>query len=121
MNPAHILLIVFTGLVSGTLGGLLGIGGGVIMVPLFYYGLSMELPRAIGTSLTVIIATAMAGSFTHWQQQHVDLKVAAGVALFAVIGSILGATLTSHLATPILKKTLAIVLAITSIKLFLER
>ena len=116
-----ILLIILVGLVSGFLSGLLGIGGGIIMVPLFYYLLGMELTLAIGTSLAIIIPTALAGSITHWHFQHVDLKIAIGVALFAVIGSIIGAAMTVQLATPFLKKILALLLIIAAVKLFIDK
>jgi uncharacterized protein len=113
-------LIILIGLTSGTLSGLLGIGGGVIMVPLFYYLLGMELPRAIGTSLAIIIPTSLAGSITHSRLQNIDYKILLGVAVFAIIGSIIGALLTSHLSTAIIRKTFALVLAAVAIKLFLE-
>ncbi|MBI2870968.1 MAG: sulfite exporter TauE/SafE family protein [Candidatus Omnitrophica bacterium] len=114
------ILLAGVGLVSGFLGGLLGVGGGVILVPLFYYLLGLKLTEAIGTSLAVIIPTAAAASITHAQLKHIHFKTALFTALFAVAGAIWGASLTDQFSTPLIRRLFALVLAVTAVKLFME-
>jgi uncharacterized membrane protein YfcA len=79
------------GLVAGVLSGLLGIGGGVIMVPamVFLMGLSQHLAQ--GTSLAVIIPTALSGGITHLRMGNIRLRTAAWLSLGGIAGAVLGA------------------------------
>jgi hypothetical protein len=86
------------GLVAGVGSGLLGIGGGAIMVPamVILLGLSQHLSQ--GTSLLVIIPTAVAGSITHFRMGNVNLATAAWLSLGGIVGAAAGAL--AALATP---------------------
>ena len=85
---------LFIGLTGGFLSGLLGLGGGVFFVPAFLIFLRMPLKTALGTSLLVVSAVAIPGSFIHWRMGHVDSRLL----LLLTIGMIPGAFLGSHLA-----------------------
>ena len=79
------------GLVAGFVSGLLGVGGGIVMVPAFTTLLGMPLKRALGTSLVVISALVVPGTIVHWALGHIDwaifLVLAVGVAPGARIGA----------------------------------
>lgn len=79
------------GLVAGFVSGLLGVGGGIVMVPAFTTLLGMPLKRALGTSLVVISALVVPGTIVHWALGHIDwaifLALAAGVVPGARIGA----------------------------------
>jgi uncharacterized membrane protein YfcA len=85
---------VAIGLVAGLLSGLLGIGGGVLMVPAFTHLARLPLKRAIATSLVCVGAFAVPGTIAHALAGHVDWRVAAAL----VVGIIPGARVGAHLA-----------------------
>jgi uncharacterized membrane protein YfcA len=85
---------VAIGLAAGLLSGLLGIGGGVLMVPAFTHFAHLSLKRAIATSLVCVGAFAIPGTIAHAMAGHVDWRVAA----LLIVGVIPGARVGAHLA-----------------------
>jgi uncharacterized membrane protein YfcA len=79
--------LVAIGVVSGVLAGLLGVGGGIIMVPAMVLLYSIPAAVAKGTSLAVIIPTATVGTVRNVQAHNVDLNTAAVVGLSGVVSS----------------------------------
>jgi uncharacterized protein len=92
--PASTGTFVVIGLAAGLLSGLLGIGGGVLMVPAFTHFAHLSLKRAIATSLVCVGAFAVPGTIAHALAGHVDWRVAAAL----VVGVIPGARVGAHLA-----------------------
>ena len=86
--------LVGTGLASGVLAGLLGVGGGIIMVPVMVVGFDMSAALAKGTSLAVIIPTAIMGTWRNWKKGNVAIATGV-VAGLAVVVSAFGAGLLS--------------------------
>src|SRR3954470_22519833 len=93
------------GLFSGITSGLFGVGGGIVMVPAMTFFMKMDVKLAVGTSLAVIIPTAMMGSYKHFQLGNVDWRVALSLAPMAIVGSYGGAWLTKSIASADLKRT----------------
>ncbi len=81
------------GLLAGFTSGILGIGGGLVMVPLMMGWLGVPLKRALGTSLVAIVALVVPGTIVHTALGHIDWAIFAVVTLGAVPGARLGATL----------------------------
>ncbi len=75
------ILCAAIGLFAGTLGGLLGVGGGIVMVPAFTRLLGLSVKQAIGTSMGVIFFTAISASWRHWQLGNLNPKVVLVVAV----------------------------------------
>jgi uncharacterized membrane protein YfcA len=112
------------GLVSGITSGLFGVGGGIIMVPAMLFFLSppvRDIKQAIGTSLAVIIPTALAGAWLHHQKNpdltNVNWSVAVALAPTAILGSIAGAALTKVISTGDLKRAFGAFIILVGIKL----
>ena len=82
------------GLAAGLVSGLLGVGGGIVMVPIFANLLGMPLKRALGTSLVAITALVIPGTIVHTWLGHIDWRIFAVL----VIGVVPGAWLGSRLA-----------------------
>ncbi|MDF3042076.1 MAG: hypothetical protein K0Q71_4782 [Thermomicrobiales bacterium] len=80
---AEWLLPVY-GLIVGTLVGLTGMGGGVLMTPLLVLGLGMPATAAIGTDLAYSALTKLAGTWQHWRQGTVDVRVVRSLAIGSV-------------------------------------
>ena len=107
------------GLAVGTLSGLFGIGGGVLMVPAIVYLWGVEMQVAVGTSLAAMIPTAIAGMLRHsMSYSNVDFKIAAGLAVGAIVGAaLLGAPLAEALPGETLKRTFGMLLIVSGLKM----
>ena len=81
------------GLAAGFVSGLLGVGGGIIIVPMLAGILRMPLKRALGTSLLAIVALVIPGTIVHAALGHVDWAIFAALTLGAVPGARIGARL----------------------------
>lgn len=86
-------MFIGIGLVAGFVSGLLGIGGGLIMVPMLAGWLGMPLKRALGTSLLAIVVLVIPGTIVHAALGHIDWAFCLVVTLGAVPGARLGANL----------------------------
>lgn len=86
--------VVAIGLLAGLLSGLLGIGGGILMVPLFVAWLHCDVKRAVATSLVCVGILAVPGSLTHALLGHVRWGFAIPLAIAAVPGAWIGAQIT---------------------------
>ena len=113
-------LVAYLGLAMGFLSGLLGIGGGVVLVPLLIYGFGMRLRTAAATGIVVLLATSVLGTIEHARMGHVHL----GVALMLLVGSTLGAQIGATLALRIdgqrLRKLFAVLVACTAAAVALD-
>lgn len=87
-------LYATVGFAAGFVSGLLGVGGGIVMVPAFALLIGMPLKRALGTSLVTITAIVIPGTVVHGLLGHIDWAIA----LFLTIGVIPGATIGARIA-----------------------
>jgi uncharacterized membrane protein YfcA len=107
------------GLAGGAASGLLGIGGGVVLVPLLTRFLHLPQKNAHGTSLAILIFTAIAAALTYGASQHVDLALAAWLALGATACAPLGARLSARLSSANLRRAFGLMIVLVGIRLFL--
>lgn len=115
-----IILASLAGMVTGMLSGLVGIGGGIILVPVLLYIFRTDMHVAAGTSLAIIIPTAIAGVLTHFSAGNISFKLGLAIAPGAIIGAMLGAYLANILPADTLKRIFAVILVIMSIRIFLD-
>jgi uncharacterized membrane protein YfcA len=90
LDVAMATALVLVGVISGTLAGLLGVGGGIVIVPALVILFSVPDALAKGTSLAVIIPTALVGTLRNLRHRDADLSVAALVGLFGVASAFAG-------------------------------
>lgn len=110
MSPLEIVALLVIGLAAGTLAGLLGIGGGVLMVPAMVLLMGFEQHVAQGTSLLVIIPAAVAGSWTHHGHGRLVLRDAGALATGGVVGALIGSLTALSLDEGLLQRLFAILL-----------
>lgn len=115
MNPWILGAII--GLVGGITSGLLGVGGGVIMVPAFIYFLHKDAKVAVATSLAVIIPSAIVGVWKHSQQNLIDWPLVLGVFATAIIGAYCGAALNHQLSSNAVQKIFGVMLILVGAKM----
>ena len=105
------LLIVLSSAaaVAGFMAGLLGVGGGIIMVPALYYAFTIldfdimtRMHLSVGTSLAIIIPTSIISTKTHMEYDAVDFKMVQSFGIFILLGVIAGTFLAVNLKTPAL-------------------
>jgi hypothetical protein len=111
-------LLVLLGVFSGFLGGLLGIGGGILVVPILILAFDLRAQQAIGTSLVMIIFTALSGTFAYSWQKRLDWRIAAVGAVVTVPGAALGAYMTKFFSSVSLTMILAIFLSFIAAYMF---
>lgn len=96
-------VVIFTGMVTGVLTGMLGVGGGFIRMPVFIYVLGVPTHVALGTDLFEIIFSAGYGTLTHAIKGNVDIILALVMQTGAALGAQLGATSTQFFKGPMIR------------------
>ncbi|SHI70618.1 hypothetical protein SAMN05444363_1352 [Flavobacterium terrae] len=122
MTGTIIVSLIVIGLLAGMLSGLVGVGGGIIMVPLLVLLLGFNQHQAQGTSLTVLVVpvTALA-VYNYYKEGYINWKYAAIIAVFFVVGSYFGSKLAVGIDQKMLKKVFGVVLIIVAGKMLLEK
>ncbi len=117
MTTTTLILLLCIGLLAGVLSGLIGIGGGIIMIPLLLL-LGLSQHQAQGTSLAVLAVpgTALA-AYNYYKEGYVDWKYAALIAIFFVIGGYIGSKFALQIDEKVLKKIFGFVLLLVAGKL----
>ena len=103
------MVMTMAAAVAGFMAGLLGVGGGIIIVPALYYAFTVldfdfatRMHLAVGTSLAIIIPTSIISTKTHMEYDAVDFKMVKSFGLFILIGVVMGTFLAVNLKTPTL-------------------
>jgi uncharacterized protein len=116
------LLYLLLGLIAGTFSGLIGIGGGVIIVPalIFFFGLSQH--QAQGTTLALLVPPiGLLAAWSYYTQGYVNLKIAAFVCVGFFVGGLLGAKIATGLPNAVLEKIFGVALLLISLKMLFAK
>ena len=107
INLLFVLAVAAAG--AGFMAGLLGVGGGIVMVPALYYAFTVldfdivtRMHLSVGTSLAIIIPTSIISTMTHKEYDAVDFKMVRSFGVFILAGVICGTFLAVNLKTPAL-------------------
>ena len=107
INLLFVLAVAAAG--AGFMAGLLGVGGGIVMVPALYYAFTVldfdivtRMHLSVGTSLAIIIPTSIISTMTHKEYDAVDFKMVRSFGVFILAGVIGGTFLAVNLKTPVL-------------------
>ncbi|MBL7751062.1 MAG: sulfite exporter TauE/SafE family protein [Chitinophagaceae bacterium] len=123
MSTEMILLVLVLGLVAGIASGLVGIGGGIVLVPALVYFLNYTQHQAQGTSLGVLTFPVVILGFLYYYQEckkngvPIDFRVIGLLAAGFVIGGLIGSKIALRIDTVMLKKVFAVVLLYSAFKL----
>ncbi len=110
----RIWIILLAGFVIGLLSGMLANGGGIMMVPILLL-LGMDIKRAIGTSMAMVLFVAIPSIIVHWYLGHIDWLVTLGLTIGAIPGAYLGAWITVNMDKKKLRRAYGIFLLLFSI------
>ena len=111
MSASLIIVVILAGLGIGFLAGLFGVGGGLLMVPFLVLVMDESQHVAEGTSLAVIVPTAVAGVIVHIRHRNVSLRAGALMAVGGIAGAVLGASLALALDAEVLRRIFAVLVA----------
>jgi hypothetical protein len=110
-------LVGMIGFANGIMAGLLGIGGGIVLIPIMLYGFGFDIRKAAGTGIVVVLAVSVVGTVHHALLGNVHLGLAATLIVGAALSAQIGASLTKTLSAAMLRRGLAVVLVITVVTL----
>jgi uncharacterized membrane protein YfcA len=124
MSAQTIIVLILVGIAAGMLSGLVGVGGGIIIVPALVYILGFTQKQAQGTSLgLLLLPVGIIGVMQYYKHGYVNVHYVIILALSFIVGSFAGSRIaTTEINDEKLKKIFAIVLMLVSIKmLFFDR
>ena len=122
MDIQVVLSLVLIGILAGILSGLVGVGGGVIMVPLLVLLLGFNQHQAQGTSLAVLVVPVTAVAvYTYHKEGFIDWRYVGLIAMFFVIGGYFGSKIAVGLDQKMLKKVFGFILLIIAGKMLLGK
>ncbi len=123
MSVTTILLLLLVGLVAGMLSSMVGIGGGVVIVPALVLMLGMSQKLAQGTSLALMLPPiGVLAVINYYKQGYVDFKVAGIICLTFIVGSFIGSKIVLGLDAAVVKKIFAVFLMVVALKyLFFDK
>jgi uncharacterized membrane protein YfcA len=122
MELQNALLIALVGAVAGLLGGMLGLGGAIIIIPAMVMLLGYSQQMAQGTALIMMVLPVGAlAAFQYYQKGFVDVKAALILAAFFFVGGYFGAKFATQIPQDILKKTFAVMLVGLAIRMWFQK
>lgn len=123
MDTQTVLIIILIGIAAGILSGLVGVGGGIIIVPALVYFIGFSQKAAQGTSLGVLLLpVGILGVLQYYKQGHIDMKVVGYLSIGFLIGGYLGSRIALTISQESAKKIFALLMVVIAIKmLFIDK
>ncbi len=120
MDAQTITTIILIGLAAGILGGMVGVGGGIVIVPALVYFLAFSQHEAQGNSLALMLfPVGILGVLNYYKKGYVDFRYAGLLAVGFVVGSYLGSRFSLSLPQLTVKKIFAVLMLVVALKMLL--
>jgi len=122
MDTQIVIILLLVGMLAGVLGGLVGIGGGIIIVPALVYFLGFSQLNAQGTSLALLVLpVGILGVIQYYKHGNVDFNIVLIIAAGFVFGSLIGSKISLSLPQDLVRKIFAVfMILIASKMLFID-
>ena len=118
MTAQQIIILILIGLAAGFLGGMVGIGGGIIIVPALVLFMAFSQHQAQGTSLAMmLLPVGILAVINYYKKGFVDVRYAALLAVGFTIGGYVGSKLSLGMAQDTVKKAFAVLMIVVAIKM----
>jgi uncharacterized protein len=118
MPTQTFIIIIIIGLAAGMLSGLVGVGGGIIIVPALAFFLGFSQHEAQGTSLGILLLPAgIFAAINYYKQGFIDVKVVLLLFVGFLIGGYFGSKISLSLSETVVKKIFAIMLVVVAAKM----
>ncbi|MGQ9626096.1 MAG: TSUP family transporter [Anaerolineae bacterium] len=118
----NVLLYILLGLFAGTMSGLIGIGGGIFIIPALVYLFGFTQHQAQGTTLALLVPPiGLLAAWTYYRYGYVDLKVAAFICLGFFLGGLLGAKIAISVPNELLRRIFGVALLFIALRMIIGR
>ena len=123
MSTYTLIMLLVVGLAAGTLAGMVGVGGGIIIIPALIYFLGFSQKEAQGTSLGILLLpVGILAVMNYYKQGFIDIKVVLIISAAFIIGGFFGSKLALTISQDTLRKVFGIMLLVLAIKmLFIDK
>jgi uncharacterized membrane protein YfcA len=122
MSGSMFIVLILIGLAAGFLGGMVGLGGGIILIPALMLFLSMDQRMAQGTTVAIMLPPiGFFAAFNYYKAGYVNIRYALVIAIVFMLGGYLGSKLALNLPVPVLKKMFAVLLVIIAAKMIFTK
>ncbi|VAW16694.1 hypothetical protein MNBD_BACTEROID01-270 [hydrothermal vent metagenome] len=122
MSTSQLIILIIVGLASGLLSGVLGVGGGIIVIPALIFILGLSQHQAQGTSLAfMVMPVGILAVWKYWKEGYVDWNFAFVLAFTFLIGAYFGSILSVHISGRTLKKIFGVLMFVVSIKMIFSK
>jgi uncharacterized membrane protein YfcA len=108
-------VIAYLGLGLGFVSGLLGVGGGIALMPILLFGFGFPIRQAAGTGILLLLVTALSGTIAHAREGHVHLGLSLLLLAGASVSARFGAQASSRLPARVLRRGLVVLILLTTI------
>ena len=110
------------GIGAGILAGMIGVGGGLVIVPALVYFFKMNQHTAQGTSLAILLPPSGLFAFIeYYKAGHVDIGLAIMIVIGVFAGGYFGGNWAQELSGPVLRKVFAVMMALIAVKMFFQK
>lgn len=113
LRQVSVPMMAYLGFLLGIFSGLMGLGGGVMLMPILLYGFGLSLRNAAGTGILLLFFTVIMGTIEQAMRNHVNLSLAMAILIGSSIGSQLGALTTHYLPNRTLRLIFAFLVLVT--------
>lgn len=116
-----VLLLALSGAAAGALGALVGIGGGIVMVPTLVLGFGFDIKVAVATSLLAVVATSTAAGATYVRSGLTNLRLGISLELATTVGAILGGVVAIMLAPAVIAGVFSVVMVVSAVLVWRQK
>lgn len=122
MSILTIILLISIGLLAGFLGGLVGVGGGIIIIPLLIMMLGLTQHQAQGTAIfTMLPPIGILAAINYYEKGLVNWEYASIIAITFIVGGYFGSKISLSLPPQVIRRTFGIVMLIGALKLIFTK
>ena len=121
MDLETFLILIVIGLITGAVGGMLGIGGALILIPALVYFVGFSQHEAIGTSLAVMLPPiGLFAAYNYYKAGQVNIKYALIIAAAFMIGSYFTSRLALKMPENVIRKIFSVFIILIAIRMFFQ-
>ena len=122
MSGSTILILLVIGVITGVMAGMLGVGGGIVVIPALVMIMGLSQQTAQGTSLAMMLPPiGILAVYNYYKAGHVDFRFAILLAIAFIAGSYFGSKIAITIPQALMKKIFGGVLFLVSIKMLLSK
>ncbi len=119
MSMTSVFLLIIIGLVAGVLGGMVGLGGGIILIPALILIMKLDQQTAQGTSIAVMLPPiGLFAVYNYYKAGYVNTKYALIIAAAFMIGGYFGSLFALKLSPATMRKVFSVILVVIAVKMF---